>query len=123
MKLSRLTDTLGPGGTRAVALLVLCAGARAVGLILVAEGIAGAIALLAGGQADVAGAAATAAAGALLRGLATWAQGVAASRGAIAAKSQLRRRLAEHTVAAGGADPSSAGQTSTGRGAAKQTAA
>ncbi|MEO8263411.1 MAG: thiol reductant ABC exporter subunit CydC [Pseudolysinimonas sp.] len=91
-----------------VLLLTLWAGARAAGLILIADGLATAIAQLAGGSMDVSAAATMAAAGAVVRSLATWAQGVTAARGATRAKAELRRSVAEQVVAAGGGDSSSA---------------
>jgi len=108
VKNDRLAGALGPGGLLAVALLALTAGLRAVGLLLVAEGLATAIAALATGGADVAGATMMAASGAVIRGLATWAQGVIAARGAIRAKEGLRRRLADRLVAGAGDGPATA---------------
>jgi len=96
-----MADVVGPGGVRALAVLAFWAGMRAVGLILVAEGLAGAISALAGGDPDVAGACALAAGGGLLRGVASWAQGVTAARGATTAKLELRRELADHIIGVG----------------------
>jgi ATP-binding cassette subfamily C protein CydCD len=103
----RLAAALGPGGTRSLALLALWAAVRAAGIILLADGLATAIARLAASQTDVRDACLLAAAGALIRGIAVWAEGVTASRGAVAAKRALRADLARHLARSGG-DPSAA---------------
>jgi ATP-binding cassette subfamily C protein CydCD len=103
----RLAAALGPGGTRSLALLAFWAAVRAAGIILLADGLATAIAMLASGRSDVRDACLLAAVGALVRGIAVWAQGVTASRGAVAAKRRLRADLARHLARSGG-DPSDA---------------
>ncbi len=92
---------LGPQGVRGLLPVVLASIAGAVGILLIAESIARQIGALAAGD-DPAAWLALGAVGVLLRAGASWAQAVLARRGAIRAKSALRRELTAR-IAAGDA--------------------
>ncbi|MCC3299098.1 thiol reductant ABC exporter subunit CydD [Arthrobacter caoxuetaonis] len=90
---------------RALYLLGLLAALKAVGLVLLATGIAAGIAGLAAGGPDWGYVAATGLAGALLRSLAMWAQETVAQRAAAGVKDELRAQLADRVLEEGGSVP------------------
>ncbi|MEP6843481.1 MAG: thiol reductant ABC exporter subunit CydC, partial [Pseudolysinimonas sp.] len=79
---------------------------RAVALVLIAQSLAGSIAVIAAGATGWRGPLVLGVLGAVLMAGSVWAIGTVAAREAVAAKSDLRRRLAER-VAEGGADSAS----------------
>jgi ATP-binding cassette subfamily C protein CydCD len=98
----RLAGALGPGGTRAVAVIGVLSALRAIALVLIAEGLATSIAALASGTQDWRLGTALAAGGVLLRAVVSWALPIVAARGAIAAKTALRAEVAARLVQDGG---------------------
>lgn len=90
---------------RALYLLGLLAAVKAVGLVLLATGIAAGIAGLAGGGPDWGYVAATGVTGALLRSLAMWAQETVAQRAAAGVKDELRSQLTNRVLEDGGSVP------------------
>ncbi|MDF1477526.1 thiol reductant ABC exporter subunit CydC [Leifsonia sp. H3M29-4] len=98
----RLAGALGPGGTRAVAVIGVLSALRAIALVLIAEGLATSIAALASGTQDWRLGTALAAGGVLLRAVVSWALPIVAARGAIAAKTALRAQVAARLVQDGG---------------------
>jgi len=96
---------VGPASRRALYLLGLLAALKAVGLVLLATGIAAGIAGLAAGNPDWSYVAATGVAGAVLRSLAMWAQETVAQRAAAGVKEELRSQLTDRVLAEGGTVP------------------
>ncbi|QIN28200.1 thiol reductant ABC exporter subunit CydD [Brevibacterium luteolum] len=92
-----------PQGRRALWLLGLIAAAQALGLILVADGIARGIVAAMEGR-PITMAAALGIIGALIRGLATWASKTAGARAAVGFKTTLRSRLVDRSLAGSGRD-------------------
>ncbi|MFZ3452413.1 thiol reductant ABC exporter subunit CydD [Arthrobacter sp. 7Tela_A1] len=90
---------------RALYLLGLLAALKAVGLVLLATGIAAGIAGLAAGGPDWGYVAATGLSGALLRSLAMWAQETVAQRAAAGVKDELRAQLTDRVLEEGGSVP------------------
>ena len=90
---------------RALYLLGLVAAVKALGLVLLAGGVAAAIAGIAAGSVDWGYALGTGAAGAVLRSLAMWAQESIAQRAAVGVKDELRARLTDRVLAEGGSVP------------------
>jgi ATP-binding cassette subfamily C protein CydCD len=96
-----LAAALGPGGMRSVVVLAVLAAVRAVALVLIAEGLAIALAALAGGGDGWRTGTVLAASGVVLRALVSWLLPTVAARGAIAAKTRMRADLADR-IAEGG---------------------
>ncbi|WP_369047187.1 thiol reductant ABC exporter subunit CydD [Sinomonas sp. P10A9] len=102
---------LGPSTRRALLGLGLLAAAKAVGLILMAQGIAAGIAGLASGTpgtGTVRDAALWAAAGVLVRGVAQWGTSAVGRWAAVGVKEELRAELIEAGMDAGGTEGPSA---------------
>ncbi|MDQ4489697.1 thiol reductant ABC exporter subunit CydD [Sinomonas sp. ASV486] len=102
---------LGPSTRRALLGLGLLAVAKAVGLILMAQGIAAGIAGLASGTpgtGTVRDAALWAAAGVLVRGVAQWGTSAVGRWAAVGVKEELRAELIEAGMDAGGTEGPSA---------------
>jgi len=90
---------------RALYLLGLVAAVKALGLVLLATGVAAGIAGLAAGTPDWGYVAATGVSGAVLRSLAMWAQETVAQRAAAGVKDELRGQLTQRVLADGGSVP------------------
>ncbi|MFZ3414586.1 thiol reductant ABC exporter subunit CydD [Arthrobacter sp. 3Tela_A] len=90
---------------RALYLLGLVAAVKALGLVLLATGVAAGIAGLAAGSPDWGYVAATGISGAVLRSLAIWAQETVAQRAAAGVKDELRGQLTHRVLADGGSVP------------------
>ncbi len=98
MRPRSLLADLGPRGSAGIAALVLLAGLRAGGLLLIAQGIAGALAALAASPGVPVADVAVAAAGVVLRAVASWGTTTVASALAAAAKRRWRDRLVRHVA-------------------------
>ncbi|MBO1269377.1 thiol reductant ABC exporter subunit CydD [Arthrobacter cavernae] len=94
----------GPSTRAALYLLGLLAALKALSLVLMGQAVAAMLAGLAGGGAGWREQLAWGAAGAVLRSLAVWGQGVASRRGALGVKEELRSRLLERSLHSGAAD-------------------
>lgn len=92
-----------PQGRRALWHLGFIAAAQAIGLILVADGIARGIVAAMDGR-PITTALEFGLTGALIRGLATWAAKTAGARAAVGFKTTLRARLVERSLAGSGRD-------------------
>ncbi|MGW9412845.1 thiol reductant ABC exporter subunit CydD [Arthrobacter cupressi] len=93
----------GPATRSALYLLGLLAALKALSLVLLAQAIAAMLAGLAGtGGGDWREQLAWGAAGAVLRAVTAWGQGVAARRAALGVKEELRVRLMKHALGGGG---------------------
>ncbi len=99
-----LAGGLGPQGTRVVWTLGVLAAVRALGLVLLAEGLArGVAAIAAGGSPRLALPVALALVGGALRALVAWASRASAARAAIGTKERVRADLAARALAPGAA--------------------
>ncbi|MEE2522715.1 thiol reductant ABC exporter subunit CydD [Pseudarthrobacter sp. J75] len=93
----------GPATRGALYWLGLLASLKALSLVLMGQAVAAMLAGLAGAGDDWHGQLVWGAAGALLRAVTVWAQGVAARRAAFGVKEELRSRLMQRALGAGGA--------------------
>ncbi|OFI38992.1 ABC transporter [Arthrobacter sp. SW1] len=93
----------GPATRSALYLLGLLAALKALSLVLLGQAVASLLAGLAGGSGQWREQLAWGVAGALLRAVAVWGQGVAARRAALGVKEELRAGLLEHALDGGGA--------------------
>jgi ATP-binding cassette subfamily C protein CydCD len=93
----------GPATRSAVYFLGLLSALKALSLVLIAQAIAGMLSGLAAGGTGWREGLAWGAAGAVLRALTVWGQGVAARRAALGVKEELRSRLLGRALGAGAA--------------------
>lgn len=94
----------GPATRAALYLLGLLAALKALSLVLMGQAVAAMLAGLAGGGTGWREQLAWGAAGAILRSLTVWAQGVASRRAALGVKEELRSRLLERALQQGASD-------------------
>lgn len=92
----------GPATRSALYGIGVLSALKALSLVLMAQAVAGMLAGLASGSGDWADGLVWGAAGAVLRSLTVWAQGVASRRAALGVKEELRARLLRHSLADGG---------------------
>jgi ATP-binding cassette subfamily C protein CydCD len=89
----RLDRSIGSGGALLLVVIVLLTGVRAVGLVAIADGVAGAITAMSTGSPQWQSASMLAASGALLCAGAAWALSFTTARGASRARARLRDQV------------------------------
>lgn len=92
----------GPATVKALYGIGILSALKALSLVLIAQAVAGMLAGLAGGDADWNHGLLWGAAGAVLRSLTVWGQGVASRRAALGVKEELRAQLLGKALAEGG---------------------
>lgn len=92
----------GPATRSALYTIGLLSALKALSLVLMAQAVAGMLAGLASGTGDWSGGLAWGAAGAILRSLTVWGQGVASRRAALGVKEELRAQLLRRSLSEGG---------------------
>lgn len=95
----------GPATRTALYGIGFLSALKALSLVLMAQAVAGMLAGLAGGTPDWNSDLLWGAAGAVLRSLAVWGQGIASRRAALGVKEELRARLLAKALTEGGAAP------------------
>ncbi|SEJ73597.1 ATP-binding cassette, subfamily C, CydCD [Arthrobacter sp. yr096] len=95
----------GPATRSALYVIGLMSALKALALVLMAQAVAGMLAGLASGSEDWNSGLIWGAAGAVLRSLTVWGQGIASRRAALGVKEELRAGLLKRTLADGGSAP------------------
>jgi ATP-binding cassette subfamily C protein CydCD len=95
----------GPATRSALYAIGLMSALKALSLVLMAQAVAGMLAGLASGSGDWSNGLVWGAAGAVLRSLTVWGQGIASRRAALGVKEELRARLLRRSLSDAGSSP------------------